>query len=297
MIRRRHLQGPIPQLDNTKGMAMRTPRVSRHLPIRVAVAGSLLAAVTLVSVPAASASTLGGTATIVDGTTAGGGTSSTPGASTDLFTLTFPPGAACTGSSNGSPAYFEYSYLFPQGAVSEANLASSLTFNGAGDPNQSWAFGLLTSNGQLFEAGDTAPATSGPGQLANIPTNFEWAELVSGANAPYTLTGAGGLLYNENTSGVWEAGIACAYNNGSGTHVISDFWNTEVTFTAVSTSVDPNGFTWSAVAGLGTWVPEARWAVTLPVAGLAVLAGGWWVSRRRRSDREAQLDAAGVVDD
>ena len=273
---------------------MRTARISRHLPFSVMLVGSLLAmvAVTLVSVPAASASTLGGTATIVDETTPGGN------ASTDLFTLTFPSGAACTGSSNGSPAYYEYSYLFPQGAVSQANFASSLTFNGSGDPVQSWAFGLLESpSGTLFEAGDTAanvpPATTG--QLANIPTDFQWGELVT--TGAYPLTGSGGLLYDNNTSGIWEAGIACAYNNGSGSHVISDYWNTEVTFTA--TQADPTGteFTWSAVPGLGTWVPEARWAVTLPVAGVAVLAGGWWLSRRRRSDGAAQWDVTGAVDD
>ena len=248
-------------------------------------AGSLLvvAGVTLVSIPAASASTLGGTATIVDETTPGGS------ASTDLFTLTFPTGTSCTGSSSANPATYEYSYLIPQGAISQANFATTLTFSGLGQPSQ--GLGLPESpSGDLFESVSTAPPTTsgGPGELANIPADFQWGQLIT--QSDISLTGAGGLLYNNNTSGIWETGIACAVSGS-----ITDYWNTEVTFTYSST--DPNHFTWAAVPGLGTWVPEARWAVTLPVAGAVVLAGGWWVSRRRRAMRGSHLDVAVPIDD
>ena len=190
----------------------------------------------------ASASTLGGTATIVDETTPGGS------ASTDLFTLSVPTGAACTGSSSANPATYEYSYLIPQGAIPQASFATTLTFNGLGEPSQ--GLGLPESpSGDLFEAVSTAPPTTsgGPGPIANVPADFQWSQLIS--QDDITLTGSDGLLYTDNTSGIWETGIACA--SGSPAASITDYWNTEVTFTASSS--DPTGFTWAAVPGLGAW--------------------------------------------
>jgi hypothetical protein len=260
---------------------MRSSRTSRASLIRVLSAGTLLgvASVALVGVSQASASTVGGSATIVDQTIPA------TGGSNDLFTVQLPAGAACTGDTS-TDGYHEFSYLIPQGSISQSSFATSLNFTGppAGTPSK--GLGLVEqSTGDVWEGKSTAPTTA---EVIGIPADFQWAQLVT--QLYYPLDGSGGLLYNNNTSGIWETGIACANSSG----VISDYWNTEVTFTASAT--DGNGFTWSAVPGLSTWVPEAQWAVLLPVAGVAILGGGVWVSRRRRSARHAAL-SAGALDD
>ena len=51
------------------------------------------------------------------------------------------------------------------------------------------------------------------------------------------------MLYTDDTSGVWEGGIACA--NSAGT--LTDNWNVQFTFNASGT--DPNGYTWTAIPG------------------------------------------------
>jgi hypothetical protein len=183
----------------------------------------------------ASASTLGGTATIIDQT-------SSTGASNDLLTVSLPAQAACTGDT-ANDGYHVFSYLIPQGTISESSFATTLNFTGppAGSPNE--GLGLVEeSNGDVWEAKSTAPVTA---LILGIPADFQWAQLVT--QDYYPLDGSGGLLYDANGSGIWETGIACANSSGA----ISDFWNTEVTFT--ESSSDPNGFTWSAVPGLGTW--------------------------------------------
>ncbi len=260
---------------------MRCSQISGRSLVRLAVAGSLLsvASVALIGVTGASASTLGGTATIVD--------ESVPatGGSADLFTVQLPSGAACTGDTS-TDGYHEFSYLIPQGSIAQSSFTTALNFTGppAGTPSK--GLGLVEqSSGDVWESKSTAPTT---GEVIGIPADFQWAQLVT--QDYYPLDGSGGLLYNNNTSGIWETGIACANSAG----VISDYWNTEVTFTASKT--DTNGFTWTAVAGLGTWVPEAPWAVILPVAAAAVLGGGLWVSRRRRSARETAIDLVALGD-
>ena len=91
---------------------------------------------------------------------------------------------------------------------------------------------------------------------------------------------------NAGSSGIWEAGLLCATSAG----VVSDFWNTEVTFTYSAS--DPNSFTWTSVAGLGTWVPESSLAIALPLAGLAIIGGGVVFARRRHA---ARVSASGAV--
>jgi len=199
----------------------------------------------------ASASTLGGTATIANPS------NSQPlasGGSTTLFTVTLPQGAACSGDTANN-GYHVYSYLVPKGTT-----ITSLTF--VGQPSQ--GYGLFDSGGNYYGPQNTAITT---GQIVSIPNNFEWAPLVTG-----------GVLTVAQLSGVWEAGLACA--NSSGT--LTDYWNTEVTFTASGS--DPNGFTWAAVPGVPSLTPEASLAVVLPAAALAVLGVGLWRNRRRSPD-------------
>jgi Fibronectin type III domain/Putative Ig domain len=181
------------------------------------------AGLTVAGVTPASASTLNGVATIVD---PNGLAPLTSGASTDQFTVSLPANAACDGDT-ASGGYHVYSYLQPEGTN-----PTGVLFN-TGVPSS--YYGLLSSTGRYYGTANTAATT---GEIIGIPNDLEFAPLLSKGISLDT------LLYSDgNTSGVWEAGIACA--NASG--VVTDYWNTEVTFTADGT--DPNGFVWSDVAG------------------------------------------------
>jgi len=200
----------------------RRPR-GTSLALAAASAAVLAAAATLtvVIVQPASASTLNGIATI-----ASPGTTNylLSGASTTPFTVSLPSQAACSGDS--VHGYHVWSYLVPQGTV-----MSTVSFT---NNHPSVGVGVLNSSGKYYGPVDTAITT---GLIYGIPNNFEWAPVVTVPRISLS-----GLLYS-GSSGVWEAGLACA--NSSGT--LTDNWNTEVTFTASST--DTNGFTWSAVPG------------------------------------------------
>ncbi len=242
-----------------------------HKAIRGTGAVVLGAFLALYALPAAtaSASTVGGTATI----SAPGNTTALSGtqASETEFTVTLPTGAACSGDTV-SDGYHEYSYLIPAGT-----LFSSLSFSSGFASND---LGLVDLNGNPWDGFNTNPVN---GLVISIASDYEFGPLVSDGYLP--LTGSGGLLYS-GTTGVWEAGIACANSAGQ----LTDNWNTEVTFT--SNSGDPNRFVWSAVPGLGSQgqdsLPEVVWAVTLPIVGAAILGSAIWMSRRR-SNRRALL--------
>jgi hypothetical protein len=227
--------------------------------VRVAATGGVLA---LCAAPAtAYASTLNGTATIADPTDS----PLASGGSATSFTVTLPAQAACTGDT-ASSGYHVFSYLVPQGT---SPTAVSFT---SGDP--STGYGFFSSIGTYYGPANTATTT---GQIIGIP-DFEWGPAVEN----YSLLST--LLYNGGTSGVWEAGIACANSSG----VVTDYWNTEITFTASQS--DPDGFVWADVPGLPTDTPETATTVVLPVIGVGILGGGLWFSRRR-SSRKAALAA------
>jgi large repetitive protein len=202
----------------------------------LAVAVAMVAALaTLVVVEAhpASASTLNAPATISSPTTLAPLAS---GASTTAFTLALPANAACSGDT-ASDGYHVYSYLVPQGT----NL-STVTFTGDNPP--SVGYGLVNNIGTYYGPVNTAPTT---GQIIGIPTNFEWAPLVANDGVPLS-----SLLYTGDTSGVWEAGLACS----NSTHALTDNWNTQVTFTANSS--DPTGFVWTAVPNSAAAITSAN---------------------------------------
>lgn len=213
----------------------------------------VVAVITLCTAPAVSgAQTLGGTATITD--TAGNALAS--GGSTTSFSVSLPSQAACSGDTTND-GYHVFSYLVPPGTS-----PTSISF-ATGDP--STGYGFFTSLPSYYGSANTAPTT---GVIIQIP-DFEWGPAVTN----YGLLSA--LLYDGGQSGVWEGGIACA--NSSGT--VTDYWNTEITFTASSS--DPDGFVWSAVPGVPSSTPEASAAVILPLAAVVILGGGVWGWRRR----------------
>lgn len=240
---------------------IRTPRSALSL----VVAGVLaIAGATLTGVGTASASTLDGIATIQSPTNA----PLTSGGSTTQFTVALPANAACSGDT-ASGGYHVYSYLVKQGT----NI-SSLTFGTL----PSAGYGLLDANGTYFGPANTAITT---GQIIGIPTDLEWEPLANGVG----LAPPGGLLYSSGTSGIWEAGIACANTSG----VLTDYWNTEITFS--SSGSDPNGFVWSVAPPANT--PEVPYTVVLPVLALGIIGGSVLLRRRQLAGRVS--DTASVV--
>lgn len=236
---------------------MRIPAFKRIV-LRTAPAVGLLV---LCAAPAnASASTLGGTATITDTS----GNTLASGGSTTLFSVSLPAQAACSGDT-ASDGYHVFSYLVPQGTS-----PTTVSFS-SGDP--STGYGFFSSTGTYYGAANTAPTT---GDVISIP-DFEWGPAVTN----YSLLSA--LLYNGGTSGVWEGGIACANSSGA----VTDYWNTEITFTASQS--DPGGFVWAAVPGVPSSTPQVPRAMALPLAGIAIMGGGFWISRRRLSRKAARV--------
>ena len=169
---------------------------------------------------AAATPTYSGAATIADGSS---DATELSGGSASLFTFNLPAQAACPGDTT-TGGYLVDTYLVP-----EATIVSSLSFSG-GFPSVGYAL-YDSSNNKAWAAENTA---TGTGQIISIPNSFEFGAQV-GHSKP-TLTN---LLAN---SGVWEAGIACELNGA-----LTDYWNTEVTFT--TSSSDPGGFTWTQVPG------------------------------------------------
>jgi len=229
-----------------------------------------MASVALVGVAPASASTLGGSAT----------PSPTSGGSTTGFQLLPPSGAVCTGSSNTGT--YVFTYLVRPDQYSSSSLGP-LTINSSGLPTN--GLGLFNGSGYIGSINTDAPPsgqTSGAvdGSLIYANGNAQFSRLL-GSTTLATLLYSGPTPGAAGSSGVWEAGLLCADSTGA----VTDFWNTEVTFTYSAT--DHNHFTWTSVAGLGSWVPEASIAIALPLIGLAVLVGGLWLVRRRRAGRGA----------
>jgi hypothetical protein len=240
------------ELALTYAETRQTPKLRKSL-IALLTAAASLAAVTAATVSPASATTLNGVATLADG---GTDAPLTSGGSGTLFTVNLPAGAACSGDS-ASGGYHVFSYLVPLGTS-----ITGLTFVGG---NPSAGFGLVDTSGTYYGSANTAITT---GQIISIPSDFEWAPLVTKDGLLSTLLSSG------STPGAWDAGIACANSSGA----LSDYWNTPVTFTASSS--DPNGFVFSTGPGTGT--PEVPYVLALPVIAVAVF-GGAVVVRRRRS--------------
>jgi len=228
--------------------------------VRPAGAGAFVASVLVVgsaiwSVAPAGASTLDGTATITNPSLV----PISSGGSTTEFSVALPAGADCSGDT-ATDGYHVYSYLVQQGTS-----ITGITFT----THPSEGLGLVNNTGVYYGPVNTAINT---GQIISIPTNFEWAPLLSdGATLAQ-------LLYS-GSSGVWEAGLACANSSG----VLTDYWNTQVTFTASGS--DPNGFVFSVVPPAST--PEVSAPVVFPLAGGAILGTGLWLTRRRRTRRHS----------
>jgi hypothetical protein len=184
-----------------------------------------------------SAATTNGTATITD---PGSAQALASGGSAAVFTVALPAQAACSGDTQNG-GYHVYSYLVPKGTN-----VGSLTFVNS----PSAGLGLFDVGGGYYGAANTAATT---GQVISIPNNLTFGILVTNQ-----ITTASAL-----TAGQWEAGLVCANTTGNPT----DWWNTEVTFTA--NGADANGFTWAATPGGGvtptsptTTVPKGRVTTT-----------------------------------
>jgi hypothetical protein len=107
----------------------------------------------------------------------------------------------------------------------------------------------------------------GTGQIVRIPNDFVWSRL-----KPSDLFATGA------STATWEGGIACADTHG----VVTDYWNTEVVFTANTT--DPGGFTWAVARPLAAKT-NFPWRA-LFLIGTAVIISGAALSLRRRASKE-----------
>ncbi len=203
-----------------------SPPVVRRKPRSVAAMAlatvAVLALVGIARAIPASAATLNGVATITNAST---NTFLASGASTTQFTVALPANAACSGDT-ATDGYHVYSYL--EKRTTNLSTVTFINFPSVG-------YGFVNDIGTYYGPANTAPTS---GQVIGIPTDLEWAPLIK--NDGVTLKT---LLYTKGKSGVWEAGLACATSSG----VLSDNWNTQITFTASSS--DPTKFVWSAVPG------------------------------------------------
>jgi hypothetical protein len=201
---------------------LRRPRGPKAVMAAALAAVAALATVAVVEAIPASASTTNAVATIADPTSLAYLAS---GGSTTPFSATLPANASCSGDT-ASSGFHVFSYLVPKGTA-----VSGITFT----EFPSTGYGFVNNIGTYYGAANTAATT---GQVISIPNNFQWAPLVNNDGVALSQ-----LLNSGTTPGVWEGGIACANSSG----VLTDNWNTEITFTASSS--DPTGFVWSDVPG------------------------------------------------
>ncbi len=217
-----------------------------------------LATTAAIGITPASASTLDGTATVETPSGTAYATGATIG-STTQFTVGLPLDAACDGDT-ATNGYHVYTYLVPEGTDVD-NLSIVAGYPSSG-------YGLFNNSGKYQGPFNTAPST---GYVQTLPINLEWADWALARSEVGTLTAG---------TGEWEAGVLCANSSGA----VTDYWNTELIFTAVSTGVDPSGFTWSAAPGdpNNGANPEVPFAIVLPVLAVAIL-GATMLTRRRRA--------------
>ncbi len=223
-------------------------RTTRRFLAGLVALATVPATLTVAGAASAGASTLNGVATISN---PAGTVPLASGGSATSFTVVLPANAACTGDT-ATGGYHVFSYFVPQGTnPTSINFSTSVPSTG---------FGLVDNTGSYYGAKNTAITT---GQITGIPTNFQWAPLVT--NSVYAVS--------DLTANSWETGIACADVHG----VVSDYWNTQISFTASNS--DPNGFVWSA--GPPAVTPEVPYTLALPVLAVGIIGGAVWFRRRR----------------
>ncbi|MGA2838070.1 MAG: hypothetical protein ABSF84_15870 [Acidimicrobiales bacterium] len=216
----------------------------------VAVAG--LAGVVTVPAPAGAVTGAAELITVPGATTPlKGGGSATP------YGVLLPDNASCPGDT-AHDGYHVFSYLVP-GSASPVDVSFK-----SGDPSR-W-FGYI-SDGAYFGAVNTALST---GQIVGIPPSFTWSRLT-----PEDLFSGGAR------TATWEGGIACANTDG----VVTDYWNSQIVFTADSS--DPGGFTWKVVgqAPLPSSFDTGLW-VGVGLLVVASAAAAYALRLRRRGDSE-----------
>jgi len=230
----------------------------------VAAAGVLTLAATAVSATSAYATTGSATLTNTSNQTLNSGGSATP------FQVATPAGAACTNT--GPNGYQEAGFVMPvaspvQGATYNPQTTSysgggNLLYNASSQsfgPENPGAGGVLLASGALQFAPTFAAADFGLGAI--------------GSTAQFNI---GTLCFDTNPA---------TNPNGptSPVNQVVDSWSCLVTFTAVATTTDPNGYQWSTNCGSTGQLPEVPLAAAIPIGGIAVFGGAAYFARRRRT--------------
>jgi hypothetical protein len=230
--------------------------------------GSMLAATTASASPNAN---VGGNASFsVSGTNL---------ASTTVFNLSLPSGAACSDSGPDGGQYV--SFLVP--ATTDLTSLTFHDFPGQADQGT----GLITSSGSYL-AQTNADATPA-GQIdPDYAFGLEMAPLVNPSDGGLTVSGTElptgtALIPTGQTSANYEAGIACLDVDTSPV-TETDYWSVPLTFTVSQT--DTNGFVWTPNPQTAQ-LPESPLAVGLPLGGGLILVGALFINRRRRRSRVA----------
>jgi hypothetical protein len=214
-------------------------------------------------VPAASAATNAGNATIID-------TSGKPlaqGGSATLWQIQLPQGAACSGATVGTN-FHVFTFIAPV-SVNLANLKyDSVGPHDGATPANAFVYPLYGAGSPFISTSTVTGSPLVPNPQPGSGATFDWGSM--------SIDGSGGLA-NPLPAGNYNVGIACA----DGANVGDKYWAVQETFTA--STADPNGETWTA-ANPSTQVPESPLTVAMPLSAVAVLAGGVVILRRRRSN-------------
>jgi hypothetical protein len=208
-------------------------------------------AVTVLAAPAAFAAPFGDAVATDPSTNAALGG---PQDLSKLFTMKLPVGAACPGNT-ASGGFKIFSFMVPDG-FNPLTLNFSAGFYNSGT-------GLYDATGTYYNFGGANTASLG--EITTVPLNLQMSKVV-------------GVDFTEAqliAQGVWDAGIICADATGQAVR----YWDQKVFFDA------------APATGVGRWTalphvlePANTNQVLLPLSAAGLLAGGYFVSRRKRSD-------------
>jgi hypothetical protein len=170
------------------------------------------------------------------------------GGSATEYGVELPAGASCPGDT-AHDGYRVFSYLIPKGiSLPTLTVRGEVPFRG--EPGHPY-FGYI-AYGSYYGDINTDLNT---GEVPTLPLEFTWSRLTPAD-----------LFKNGERSAVWNGGIACTTAVG----VVTNYWNTEIEFTASST--DPGGFTWKV---LDPQSAPVNWGLRISIAliTLAVVFG------------------------
>jgi hypothetical protein len=194
------------------------------------------------------------------------------GGSSTEYGVELPSGAKCPGDS-AHDGYRVYSYLIPKGvSLTSLRVTGDRPFRGL----RGYPYYGYVADGTYYGPINTDEDT---GQVAALPSAFTWSLLTPSD-----------LFADGAKSAVWEGGIACATADGT----VTNYWNTEIEFTASSS--DPGGFTWTVLHQPGPSIDLGRWiSIGLIIVAIGLGAYALVLRRRNRGHPEPAIERVDVT--